>query len=153
DPYGTEALQTLLKRMEDDRDRLVVILAGYPGPMAALLEVNPGLSSRFGRTFNFPDYSAAELGRIFDTFCRRDHYRLPARTRARLLLGFAHLLGCRDEHFGNGRLARTVFEHSVRRLAGRLAGLKSLTRTLLTTLQPEDIVMDGVPAAVWDGLD
>jgi SpoVK/Ycf46/Vps4 family AAA+-type ATPase len=153
DPYGTEALQTLLKRMEDDRDRLVVILAGYPGPMEALLEVNPGLSSRFGRTFAFPDYTAAELGRIFETFCRRDHYRLPARTRAKLLLGFQYLLGRRDEHFGNGRLARTVFEHSVRRLASRLAGLKSLTKTLLTALQPEDIVMDAVPAGVLDKLD
>jgi hypothetical protein len=152
DPYGTEALQTLLKRMEDDRDRVVVILAGYPGPMEGLLQVNPGLSSRFGRTFAFPDYSAAELGRIFATFCRRDRYRLPARTRAKLLLGFQHLLGGRDEHFGNGRLARTVFEHSVRRLASRLAGLKSLTRALLTTLEPEDIVMEGVPAAAWDDL-
>ncbi len=146
DPYGTEALQALLKRMEDDRDRLVVILAGYPGPMAALLESNPGLSSRFGRTFAFPDYSAAELGRVFATFCRRDHYTLPAETRAKLLVGFQYLLDHRDEHFGNGRLARTVFEHSVRRLAGRLAGVKAVTRALLTTLRPEDIVMDGVPA-------
>jgi hypothetical protein len=153
DPYGTESLQTLLKRMEDDRDRLVVILAGYPEPMDALLQVNPGLSSRFGRTFAFPDYSATELGRIFDTFCRRDRYQLPARTRAKLLLGFKHLLGCRDEHFGNGRLARTVFEHSVRRLAGRLAGMEAVTKVLLTTLQSEDIVMDGVPAAAWAALD
>ncbi len=153
DPYGTEALQVLLKRMEDDRDRLVVIVAGYPEPMAALLEVNPGLSSRFGRTFAFPDYTAAELGRIFATFCRRDRYQVPARTRAKLLLGFQYLLDRRDEHFGNGRLARTVFERSVRRLASRLAGVEALTRSLLTTLQPEDIVLEGVPESVWEGLE
>jgi hypothetical protein len=153
DPYGTEALQILLKRMEDDRDRLVVIVAGYPEPMAGLLDVNPGLSSRFGRTFAFPDYRAPELGRIFATFCRRDRYRLPARTRAKLLLGFQYLLDRRDEHFGNGRLARTVFERSVRRLASRLAGVEPLTKALLTTLQPEDVVMEGVPEEVWDGLE
>jgi SpoVK/Ycf46/Vps4 family AAA+-type ATPase len=153
DPYGTEALQTLLKRMEDDRDRLVVILAGYPRPMAALLRTNPGLSSRFGRTFAFPDYTAAELGRIFQTLCTRDRYQLPGRTRAKLLLGFQHLLDRRDEHFGNGRLARTIYERSVRRLANRLAGLRPLTRELLTTLQAEDLVLDDVPAAAWDVLD
>jgi hypothetical protein len=153
DPYGTEALQTLLKRMEDDRDRVVVILAGYPAPMEALLNSNPGLSSRFGRTFAFPDYSAVELCRVFATFCRRDRYQLPARTRAKLLLGFRHLLDRRDENFGNGRLARTIFERSVRRLASRLAGVASLTKALLTTLQPEDIVMEGVPPVVWEGLE
>jgi SpoVK/Ycf46/Vps4 family AAA+-type ATPase len=152
DPYGTEALQTLLKRMEDERDRLVVILAGYPGPMATLLQTNPGLTSRFSRTFAFPDYTAAELGRVFETFCRRDHYEPPPRTRAKLLLGFQYLLAHRDDHFGNGRLARTVFEHSVRRLAGRLSHVEKLTKALLTTLQPEDIVMAGVPETVWKDL-
>lgn len=152
DPYGTEALQALLKRMEDDRDRLVVILAGYPGPMAALLETNPGLSSRFSRTFEFPDYSAAELGRVFATFAARDRYQLPAAARAKLLLGFQYLLDRRDEHFGNGRLARNVYERSVRRLASRLAGMKGLTRALLTTLQPEDIAMEGVAPEAWRGL-
>jgi hypothetical protein len=153
DPYGTEALQTLLKRMEDDRDRLVVILAGYPGPMTTLLQSNPGLSSRFSRMVAFPDYTAIELGRVFATFCQRDHYRLPPRTRAKLLLGFRYLLDRRDEHFGNGRLARTIFEHSVRRLASRLARADKLTKALLTTLQPEDIVMEGTPATVWNGLE
>jgi hypothetical protein len=153
DPYGTEALQTLLKRMEDNRDRLVVILAGYPRPMTVLLRTNPGLTSRFSRTYAFPDYTAVELGRIFHILCERDRYQLPGRTRAKLLLGFRHLLGQRDEHFGNGRLVRTVYERSVRRLANRLAGIKPLTRELLTTLQPEDIVLDDVPAAVWGELD
>jgi hypothetical protein len=148
-----EALQTLLKRMEDERERLVVVLAGYPGPMATLLETNPGLSSRFSRTFEFPDYTAVELGRIFETMCRRDQYQLPGGTRARLLLGFQYLLDHRDEHFGNGRLARNVYERSVRHLANRLVNTTPLTRALLTTLQPQDLVLEGVPATVWRGLD
>src|SRR5690606_38969334 len=70
DPFGAEALQTLLKRMEDDRHRLVVILAGYPAPLARLLQSNPGLSSRFSRHITFPDFAAAELGKIFELFCQ-----------------------------------------------------------------------------------
>jgi ATPase family associated with various cellular activities (AAA)/AAA lid domain len=153
DPYGTEALQTLLKRMEDERNRLVIVVAGYPEPMDELLRVNPGFSSRFGLFTAFPDYSASELGRIFSTFCQRDRYELSSRMRAKLLLGFQNLLDHRDKQFGNGRLARTVFERSVRRLAGRLAPVKSLTRSMLTTLQAEDLVMEGVPGSIWDGLE
>ncbi len=149
DPYGTEAIQALLKRMEDHRDRLVVILAGYPEPMERMLRSNPGLSSRFSRQFTFPDYSAAELGSIFQTLCVANRYELPALTRAKLLLGFQDLLRQRDEHFGNGRLARNVFEHGISRLANRIAGIAPLTRELLTTLEAEDIVMDGVDQAVW----
>jgi SpoVK/Ycf46/Vps4 family AAA+-type ATPase len=153
DPYGSEAVQTLLKRMEDDRDRLVVILAGYPRPMDKLLRSNPGLSSRFSRTFVFPDYTTRELGLIFQTMCDRDRYQLPARTRARLLLGFHYLLARRDEHFGNGRFARNVFERSIRRLANRLATVRPLTRELLTTLSADDIVFENVPATARNELE
>ncbi len=149
DPYGTEALQVLLKRMEDDRNRLVVVLAGYPGPMKRLLECNPGLSSRFNRHLLFPDYSAVELGQIFDELCRKDRYSLPALARVKLLLGYRYLLEHRDEHFGNGRLVRNVFEQAVGRLANRIAGMTPVTRELLTTLQPTDIDIEGVPANVW----
>src|SRR5581483_11877015 len=88
DPYGNEALQVLLKRMEDDRHRLVVILAGYPQPMERLLHENPGLSSRFNRNFYFSDYTAAQLGQIFDMLRKKDHYELTPLTRVKLLLGF-----------------------------------------------------------------
>jgi hypothetical protein len=117
--------------------------------MESLLRKNPGLSSRFPRTFAFPDYSACELGRIFETMCARDHYVLPGRTRARLLRGFQWLLDHRNEHFGNGRLARNVFERSLRRLANRLANVTPLTRELLTTLEPEDIWMESVPESAF----
>jgi hypothetical protein len=152
DPYGTEALQVLLKRMEDDRQRLVVVLAGYPQPLERLLRSNPGLSSRFGRRFDFPDYAASDLGRIFEVLCHQNRYVLPATTRAKLLLGFQHLLQRRDEQFGNGRLVRNVFEQAIGRLANRIVGVVPLTRELLTTLEPEDVLMDNVPASVWQDL-
>src|SRR5690606_34649847 len=99
DPYGDEAVQTLLKRMEDDRQRLVVILAGYPLPLERLLRSNPGLSSRFNRRLNFEDYRPAELGRIFQSMCERNQYMAPPLTRAKLMLGFDYLYRHRDEHF------------------------------------------------------
>ena len=152
DPFGAEAVAALLKRMEDDRGRLAVIIAGYTGPMDDLLKSNPGLSSRFARRFAFPDYSASELGRIFHGMSRQNHYEVPAATRARLLVGFQHLLDERDEHFGNGRLARNIFEQAIRRLANRIAPLVPVTRELLTTFEADDIVMEGVPDEVWSTL-
>jgi SpoVK/Ycf46/Vps4 family AAA+-type ATPase len=153
DPYGHEAVQALLKRMEDDRKRLVIILAGYDRPMERLLKSNPGLSSRVSRKMAFPDFSAPELGQIFELMCEKQRYRLPAASRAKLLLGFQFLLERRDEHFGNGRLVRNVFENTIRRLANRLAPIAELTQELLTTLLPEDIAMPGVPEDVWDDFD
>jgi hypothetical protein len=153
DPYGTEALQVLLKRMEDDRQRLVIILAGYPRPLERLLKSNPGLMSRFGRQFAFPDYTATELGRIFETLCHQNRYVLPTATRAKLLLGFHYLLEHKDENFGNGRLVRNAFEQAIGRLANRITGVLPLTRELLTTLEPDDIVLEGVSETVWHDLN
>jgi hypothetical protein len=84
--------------------------------------------------------------------CTTNRYELPSLTRTKLLLGFHALLQKRDEHFGNGRLARNVFEQAISRLANRIAGVVPLTRELLTTLEPDDIVMEGVAAAVWNDL-
>ncbi len=145
DPYGAEAVQTLLKRMEDQRDRIVVILAGYPEPMENLLCTNPGLASRFGRTLHFADYSPVELCRIFQSFCQRDSYALPSGTRASLIDGLTWLWKQRNERFGNGRLARNLFESSLRRLATRLSTVKALTKANLSTLDDIDLAWDDVP--------
>jgi hypothetical protein len=153
DPYGAEALATLLKRVEDDRHRLVVILAGYPEPMERLLKSNPGLTSRFNRTLDFPDYTTVELARIFDRLCTKNQYHIGWTTRVKLLLGFRRLLDDRDEHFGNGRLVRNVFEAAIRRLANRIASIAPLTPELLTVIEPADIVMADVPDAAWRDLD
>ena len=121
DQYGREAVQTLLKRMEDQRDRLIVILAGYPHEMQKMIQSNPGLSSRVGTTMHFDDYSPEALCRIFDLIASKAKYTLPTESRRRLLRGFTYLYVRRDRHFGNGRCSRNSFERSVRRLANRLA--------------------------------
>jgi AAA lid domain-containing protein/ATPase family protein associated with various cellular activities (AAA) len=153
DPYGQEAVQGLVKRMEDDRQRLAIIIAGYSEPMDELLACNPGLLSRFATQMTFPDYTPGQLGRIFQVFCDKNHYQVPAATQTKLLLGLKHLHGQRDEHFGNARLVRNVFERAIRRLANRIAGIAPLTHELLTVLEPADIEMTDVPTSVWDDAD
>jgi len=143
DAYGREAIQTLLKRMEDDRDQLVVILAGYPDEMDQMIRTNPGLSSRINTRIEFDDYAPADLGRIFEMLCKRNDYRLPAESRHRLLVAFEQAYRSRDRHFGNGRLARNAFEDCVRRLADRIASIFPLTDELMTCLTPQDISIPG----------
>lgn len=139
DAYGREAIQSLLKRMEDDRDKMAVILAGYSNEMRNMIRSNPGLSSRINTTIEFEDYTPAELGRIFETMCHQNQYELPADARYRLLIAFDHLYRIRDRHFGNGRLARNVFEDSVRKLADRIAGVSQVSESLLTKLTVDDV--------------
>jgi hypothetical protein len=146
DPYGHEAVQTLLKRMEDDRDRLVVILAGYPDEMSALLDSNPGLMSRFSRHLKFADYLPLELARIFGQMCEKSHYRLGGAVRARLIRGLTWFYDHRDRRFGNGRTVRNLFEHAIRRQANRIAGLTELTNEQLSTLEPDDAELTDCPA-------
>lgn len=147
DAYGREAIQTLLKRMEDDRDRLAVILAGYSNEMEGLIRSNPGLSSRINTKIEFEDYSPTELGMIFQSMCERNQYNLPGKARQRILIGFQHLYETRDRHFGNGRLVRNAFEDSVRKLADRIAEVTELSESLLTSLTAEDISIPGISAS------
>ncbi len=152
DQYGREAVQTLLKRMEDQRDRLVVILAGYTGEMDRMIRSNPGLSSRVGTTMEFEDYNPEDLCRIFAMIAGKAKYELPTESRRRLLRGFSYLYATRDRHFGNGRTARNSFERSVKHLANRLSTVTEVSRELLTTLQPDDIEVAGVSAAYLKAL-
>ena len=147
DQYGREAVQTLLKRMEDQRDRLVVILAGYPVEMTKMIRSNPGLSSRVGTTMTFDDYPPEALCRIFELIANKAKYTLPTESRRRLLRGFTYLFIGRDRHFGNGRCSRNSFERSVRRLANRLASMDEVNHDLLTTLEPDDIEVAGLTQA------
>ncbi len=154
DVYGGEAIQTLLKRAEDDRARLVVILAGYPDEMDDLLKSNPGLSSRFNRVLHFNDYSPMELARIFGWLCDKNHYKLAAGTRAKLMLGLTELHRRRDRHFGNGRAVRNLFEHAVRRMANRIADIRKLSPDELMLLHAEDVEFETLPAdVIFDAAD
>ena len=139
DQFGDEAIQVLLKRMEDDRQRLIVILAGYPAPMREMLKTNPGLSSRFQRTVFFPDYSVEELVQVFDGLCRQHHYVLSGEAREKLTAEFYRRVLQKDEHFGNARMVRNCFEAAIRRMASRIIGIVPLTESNLTTLTSEDL--------------
>ena len=116
--FGDEAIETLLKRMEDNRHRLVVIVAGYPRLMRRFLESNPGLRSRFSREIDFPDYSTEDLVEIFSRFAAESEYLLGEGAEDALRSIFAGAE--RDESFGNARFARTLFEQALNAQALRL---------------------------------
>lgn len=139
DSYGREAIETILKAMEDHRDELVVIVAGYDELMHKFIRSNPGLASRFNKYFHFPDYNGDELCQIFLRFCRTNDYQLQPGLEAILQERFSRLYESRDEHFGNARSVRNLFEKAISCQADRLAFSAEITDTALTTLTPEDI--------------
>ena len=144
DAFGEEAIDTLVKLMEDHRDDLIVVVAGYPEEMAGFISSNPGLTSRFPRTINFPDYSDDELVAIFAALCDDNAYRLGPGAESSLR---AVLAGQpRGRGFGNGRVARNLFEAAVERQASRIVAAAAPTDEELCTLLPSDI--DGSPVDV-----
>ncbi|MEO3978350.1 right-handed parallel beta-helix repeat-containing protein [Streptomyces sp. CAU 1734] len=135
--FGKEAIDTLVKLMEDHRDAVVVIVAGYTEEMERFLSVNPGVASRFSRTITFQDYGADELLRIVEQQAEEHEYRLADGTGEALLKYFTVLP--KGAAFGNGRTARQTFESMVERHAGRVAGLTEVSTDDLTLLYPEDL--------------
>jgi AAA+ superfamily predicted ATPase len=143
--FGSEAVETLLKRMEDDRDRLIVIVAGYNEPMKEFIASNPGLESRFSNYLKFPDYSVEELAEIFHHMAAQSGLVLAPATEESVLAICKKLHAARDEHFGNAREMRNLFEAAVRNQSTRLVNSGLCDRDALTTLLPEDLPAEFAP--------
>jgi Holliday junction resolvasome RuvABC ATP-dependent DNA helicase subunit len=135
--FGPEAIETLLKLMEDHRERLVVIVAGYTEPMADFIASNPGLQSRFTRRIEFQDYTAQEMIQIFESRALDHNFELAADAIGALLKYFESVAG--DDGFGNGRGVRNVFEASTMRHANRIASMANPTYRDLTILTKSDV--------------
>ncbi|MBR5083645.1 MAG: AAA family ATPase [Prevotella sp.] len=137
--YGQEAISTLLKRMEDDRDRLVVIIAGYPKEMERFIDSNPGLKSRFNRYIKFPDYTAEELYRIFLMYTKKNEYTLSQEAGVYLRERLEDVVEHKTRNFGNARYVRNVFEKSIQHQANRVSRIKSPKDKDLTEITKEDL--------------
>jgi Cdc6-like AAA superfamily ATPase len=135
--FGREAIDAIVKNVEDRRDSMVVILAGYPKEMAELVAANPGFSSRFPKTILFPDYDDEELVAILELICAKGKYYLSEDARQACLVWFGKHQ--RGQGFGNGRLARNLFEAMVARHATRLVDVDSPTDDELMLLMPADL--------------
>ncbi len=136
--FGHEAIATLIKRMEDDRDRLVVILAGYTNEMENFINSNPGLRSRFNRYIHFEDYSAEELYEIFCLQMKKNEYTMTEDNCNLLKKYFVDILNNKPKDFGNARFVRNLFERAVQNQANRLAKEGNLTRDMLKEIKVED---------------
>lgn len=139
DSYGKEAIETLLKGMEDNRDDLVVIVAGYDELMRKFIDSNPGLRSRFNKFFQFPDYDGDELLKIFKRFCSTNGYEIDEQVAASLGKCFWNVFNNREEHFGNARTVRNVFETAICCQADRIAEYPVPTESDLMMLTMEDV--------------
>lgn len=137
--FGQEAIATLLKRMEDDRNRLVVVLAGYSQDMKQFIDSNPGLQSRFNRYIHFSDYSADELKKIFMLCVEKNQYKMDEKCLSLLgqILEFA--VNHKDKNFGNGRYVRNLFEKTIQNQAVRLSDKPTITSEELSILTAEDL--------------
>ena len=136
--FGQEAIDTILKAMEDHRDDLVVIAAGYDGLMDRFIHSNPGLESRFNRFLHFADYTADEMMRIFEMQCKKGCYTLEAEA-AGLVRDFIKEENTDPVSFGNARGVRNIFEQILVNQANRLAAMEHVTKEDLMSITPADI--------------
>ena len=137
--FGREAIDTLLKMMEDNRDDLIVVVAGYTDKMSAFLQTNPGLRSRFNKYLEFEDYTPEQLVEIFGLFCNESNYKLNSSSNNYLTRVFCNLYEGRNETFGNGRLARNLYEMTINNQANRIVMLPHVDDEILSTIEETDI--------------
>ena len=138
--YGKEAISTLLKRMEDDRDRLVVILAGYSKEMGDFINSNSGLQSRFNRYINFPDYSSDELIQIFKFILKKNDCTATDSAIEKVKEYVCYALEHKDQNLGNARFIRNFFEKTLTEQANRLAAEPNITNEMLSTIEEIDVI-------------
>lgn len=138
--YGKEAISTLLKRMEDDRDRLVVILAGYSKEMDDFINSNSGLQSRFNRYIEFPDYSSEELLQIFDFIIKKNEFVLTDEASNLVKEVIAKAVANKNNNFGNARYIRNLFEKVITQQANRIATAENISNEVLSKIEAVDII-------------
>ena len=137
--FGQEAIDTILKAMEDHRDKFVVIVAGYTDLMKAFIESNPGLKSRFNKFFYFPDYTVDELQQIFMMQCKKYQYKLTEEAEAAVKEEIIRLEAAKGENFANAREVRNLFEKIITNQAARVSELENVDEEMLTTLTIDDL--------------
>lgn len=137
--FGREAVDTLLKAMEDHRDELVVIVAGYEGPMNEFLKSNPGLKSRFNKFLYFEDYTEEELVKILENMCKSKQYKLSKEAKVAALEHFKNRIEEHEENFANAREVRNFLENAITNHASRVVKLKKASKTKLITIEKEDL--------------
>ena len=138
--FGAEAIATLLKRMEDDRDRLVVILAGYDNEIKKFIDMNPGLQSRFNRYIHFDDYDPLELMEIFLFYLKKAQYQITKEGHEAVFHIIYTEVAKKDSKFGNARFVRNLFEKVIQKQADRLAHMPKASREQLSMIEKEDII-------------
>lgn len=145
--FGSEAIGTLLKAIEDNRDKFMVIVAGYTKEMSVFLASNSGLSSRFNTFVDFPDYSADELFDIFLFLAKKNDYDVSGEAKEKLARLFVKAVENKTEQFSNGRLVRNLFEDVVKRQGIRIGKMEEADKDALRLIKPEDI-----PQKIEEGL-
>ena len=137
--FGNEAIEILLKRMEDYRGQLVVVVAGYPDEMETFIQSNPGLQSRFNRYFTFHHFEAGALMKIFKLQAQKADFVLTEDAEAKLMEIVERICKKRQKNFGNARAMRNLFEKIIEQQANRIVSIAPVTKELLITITEEDV--------------